>query len=225
MKILAIPNAHALAHVSRLLEIAKILRERGHIVIFAGHGKYLKVAEWDGFTIHELPYIPVERLVEIVRSQRLWQLYPEKDLEEFIAAELQLYEKIRPDLVLLDNRPTARTSAEKAGLKTAAVLNVHMSNYRKIPFFSFNQLVGKHLAGLDLADSVENSIEYRLYDYLVMKNLNRIRRKLGLKEIYAYEHEEGDIALLADIPEFNPISQLPPHAHFIGPLTWRNTPG
>lgn len=224
MKVLAIPNAHALAHVSRLLEVAKILRQRGHVVIFAGHGKYLKVAEWDGFTIHELPYIPVERLVQIVRSQRLWQLYPEKELENFIAAELQLYEKIRPDLVLLDNRPTAHTSAEKAGLKTAAVLNVHMSNYRQIPFFSFTQLAkSKHLAGLALADRLENKIEYWLYDYLVMGNLNRIRRRLGLRKIYAYEHEEGNIALLADIPEFNPVTRLPLHARYIGPLTWRNT--
>ena len=30
MKILALPNAHALAHVSRLLEIAKVMRNRGH---------------------------------------------------------------------------------------------------------------------------------------------------------------------------------------------------
>ena len=41
MKILAIANAHALAHVTRLLEIAKVLRARGHEVAFAGHGKYL----------------------------------------------------------------------------------------------------------------------------------------------------------------------------------------
>ena len=37
MKILAIANAHALAHVSRLLEIAKVLRPRGHTV-----------CSWDG---------------------------------------------------------------------------------------------------------------------------------------------------------------------------------
>lgn len=221
MKILAIANAHALAHVSRLLEIAKVLRTRGHEVTFAGHGKYLQAAGWDGFVTHELPYISVERVVEAVRSQKLWILYREVELETFIAAELELYKTVQPDLVLLDNRPSARTSADIAGIKTAAVLNVHMSNYRRIPFFSYSQLTGG-LPGMVLADRLENAIERLVYDRLVMGGLNALRKKRGLKRHYAYEHEEGDLSLLADIPEFNPVGTLPSHAHFIGPLTWHN---
>ena len=222
MKILAIANAHALAHVSRLLEIARALRTRGHEIAFAGHGKYLQVATWDGFQTFELPYIPVERVVEAVRSQKLWILYREAELEGFIDAELALYRRVQPDLVLLDNRPSARTSADIAGIPTAAVLNVHMSNYRQIPFFSYRQLTGG-LPGTALADRLENAIERQVYDKLVMGGLNAIRRKRGLERRYAYEHEEGDLSLLADIPEFNPVDTLPPHARFIGPLTWHNT--
>ena len=222
MKILAIANAHALAHISRLLEVAKTLRTRGHEVAFAGHGKYLPTAGWDGFAIHELPYISVERVVEAVRSQKLWTLYREAELEGFIDAELALYRSYKPDLVLLDNRPSARTSADIAGIPTAAVLNVHMSNYRRIPFFSYRQLTGG-LPGTALADRLENAIERQVYDRLVMGGLNAIRRKRGLKRRYAYEHEEGDLSLLADIPEFNPVNSLPAHARYIGPLTWHNT--
>lgn len=225
MRIVALANAHALAHVSRLLEIAKVLRQRGHEVLFAGHGKYLPVAGWDGFETRELPYISVEQVVHAVRTQKLWELYREKELETFIAAELALFEEWRPDLVLIDNRPTARTSAEKAGLKSVSVLNVHMSNYRRIPFFSYVQLAGKlELPGLDLADKVENYIENYGYDRLVMGGLNRVRAKLGLQPLFAYQHEEGQhLGLLADIPEFNPVTPLPSHVRFIGPLTWRNT--
>jgi UDP:flavonoid glycosyltransferase YjiC (YdhE family) len=222
MKILAIANAHALAHVSRLLEVAKVLRQRGHEVLFAGHGKYLPVAGWDEFPTRELPYISVEQVVRAVRSQRLWELYREAELETFIQAELALYHEYQPDLVLLDNRPSARTSAEIAGIPTAAVLNVHMSNYRKIPFFSYRQWTGG-LPGTALADRLENAIERQVYDRLVMGGLNTIRKKRGLKRRYAYEHEEGDLSLLADIPEFNPVDNLPAHARFIGPLTWHNT--
>lgn len=222
MKILAIANAHALAHVSRLLEVAKVLRTRGHKVEFAGHGKYLQAAGWDGFANHELPYISVERVVEAVRSQKLWMLYREAELETFIDAELALYQRFRPDLVLLDNRPSARTSADIAGIPTAAVLNVHMSNYRRIPFFSYRQLTG-NIPGTAQLDRLENAIERQVYDRLVMGGLNAIRKKRGLARRYAYEHEEGDLSLLADIPEFNPVNSLPAHAHFIGPLTWHNT--
>jgi len=225
MKFLAIPNAHALAHVSRLLEIAKLLRNRGHEVLFSGHGKYLRVAQGDAFPTRELPYITVEQVVHAVRTQRLWELYREPELNTFIEAELALYDEYQPDMILLDNRPTARTSAEKAGIKTVAVLNVHMSNYRRTPFFSYVQAAaGMRLPGLELADRLENSIERLVYDKLVMGGLNRVRRKLGLRRLYAYEHEEGNLSLLADLPEFNPVfGELPSHARFIGPLTWRNT--
>lgn len=225
MKFLAIANAHALAHVSRLLEIAKLLRNHGHEILFAGHGKYLRIAENDGFSTRELPYITVEQVVHAVRTQRLWELYREPELNTFIDAEIALYHEFQPDLILIDNRPTARTSAAIAGIKTIAVLNVHMSNYRRIPFFSYVQSAGKlRLPGLELADRMENTIERLVYDKLVMGGLNQVRQKRGLSRLYAYEHEEGDLALLADLPEFNPVSgALPTHAHFIGPLTWRNT--
>lgn len=222
MKILAIANAHALAHVSRLLEIAKVLRSRGHTVAFAGLGKYLQAAAWDGFATHELPYISVERVVEAVRSQKLWTLYREPELEAFVAAELALYESEKPNLVLIDNRPTARTSADIAGIPTAAVLNVHMSNYRRIPFFSYVQLA-RGFPGTGMADRVENAIERQVYDRVVMGGLNALRRKRGLVRRYAYEHEEGDLSLLADVPEFNPVVALPAHARYVGPLTWHNT--
>lgn len=185
MRILAIANAHALAHVSRLLEIAKVLRQQGHEVLFAGHGKYLQVAGWDGFATRELPYITVGQVVRAVRTQRLWELYREPELEGFIEAELTLYAEFRPDLVLLDNRPTARTSAQKAGIRTASVLNVHMSNYRRIPFFSYVQLAGGlPLPGLALADKAENAIEGLMYDRLVMGGLNKIRCRMGLERLY-----------------------------------------
>src|SRR5512133_3710341 len=101
-----------------------------------------------------------------------------------MAAELELYRAVAPDLVLLDNRPSARTSADIAAIRTAAVLNVHMSNYRQIPFFSYRQLA-PWLPGVDLTDRVENGIERAVYDRLVMSGLNAIRRKRGLAPRYA----------------------------------------
>jgi len=222
MRVLAIPNAHALAHVSRLLEISKVLRGHGHEVIFAGYGKYLNVVAADGFQVEQLPYISVEQIVKAVRTQRLWELYPQEQLECFVEAELALYERLQPDLVLLDNRPSARTSADAAGIKSVAVLNVHMSNCRRIPFFSLQNRVPVGLPGLTLLDAIENVAERVLYDRLVMGALNRIRRRLGLERLYAYEHETGGATLLADIPEFSPAGPLPEGTLYVGPLIWHN---
>ncbi len=223
MKFLAMPNAHALAHVSRLLEIGKVLRDRGHEIAFAGTGKYLPVAAKEGFDTHELPYISVQQVVEAVRTQRLWKLYPEAQLNEFLESELVLYRKLGPDAILIDNRPTARTSAQLAGLPTVAVLNVHMSVHKRFPFFSLSHRNGlDRVPGIALLDRVENHFECLLYDLLVMRGLNRIRRRRGLDRLFSYQHEEGDFTLFADIPEFSPVRKLPVTARFIGPLTWRN---
>ncbi|GEM_PF-3003352 len=224
MKFIALSNAHALAHVSRLLEIAKVLRSRGHEVLFAGYGKYLQIATWDGFETQELPYITVEQVVEAVRSQRLWELYQREQLHEFLQAELALYEQYQPDLLLIDNRPTARTSGERAGLKCLAVANVHMSRYKKIPFFSLaDVLPGNGLPGMGFVDRLGNAAECFVYDKLVMRALNAIRKEWQLPALHSYEHEEGDITLFPDIPEFNPVRELPAHAQYIGPLTWHNS--
>ncbi|MBK6280999.1 MAG: hypothetical protein IPF57_24200 [Gammaproteobacteria bacterium] len=224
MKVIAIANAHALAHVSRLLEVAKVLRSRRHDVMFAGYGKYLEVAARDGFAVRELAYVSVEQVVSAVRSQRLWELYPRSRIQEYIAAEIALFEEERPDLVLIDNRPTARTSAEHLGLATAAVLNVHMSNYRQIPFFSMGNVLGDgSFPGVSVLDRIENAIECTAYDQLVMRGLNAIRREIGLPRLYAYEHEQAALTFFADIPEFNPVRRLPDGASYVGPVTWHNS--
>ena len=156
--------------------------------------------------------------MRVVRSQRLWELYPEAQLRQYIATELDLFQEYKPDLVLIDNRPTARTSAEHLGLKTAAVLNVHMSNHRRTPFFSAGNLFGSdHLPGIGVLDRVENAIECAMYDRLVMRGLNAMRREMALPRLRAYEHEEGSLTFFADIPEFNPVRRLPPSARYVGP--------
>jgi len=223
VKIVVLSNAHHLAHVSRPLEVAKVLRERGHEVVFAGHGKFLEVATWERFPVRNLPYVPAERAAQIGRSAPIWKWFRDVDLEGFVAAELALYRELRPDLVLIDNRVTARASADKAGLCSAAILNVHMSNYRRIPYFSMTDLgVGSEVPGMALLDKVENAIELRYWDQLVMSPVNRLRRRLGLRRLYAHEHEEGELALFPDVPEFNPVRKLPQHARYVGPLTWHN---
>lgn len=225
-KIVVLVNAHAMAHVSRPLEIAKVLRKQGHEIIFAGFGKYLEIAGREDFEIVELPYITSDHVAKAVKAQRLDKLFKAEQLSVFIEAELKLYKKINPDLILIDNRMTAFTSAELAGIKTVSILNVHMSRYRKVPFFSLRNILGikenKQETNLfiKLADWIENKLEFFFYDRLVMSDMNKLRKKYGLKKKYGFSIEEGDLTLFPDLPHFNPVQEMPANAHYIGPLTW-----
>lgn len=112
MKILVMVNGHSLAHVSRPLQIVRILRKRGHEVLFAGGGKYLQVAADEGYPVFDLPYISTAQMNEAIRNNKLGQLYSEEQMSEFIQAEIDLYQRIKPNLVMVDCRITATTSAE-----------------------------------------------------------------------------------------------------------------
>jgi UDP:flavonoid glycosyltransferase YjiC (YdhE family) len=223
VKILALVNAHALAHVSRPLEIAKVLRDRGHSVAFAGLGKYLEAAGHENFPTIELPFVSIEQILDAVRSQKLHKLYIKNQLASYIEAELTLYQDYRPDLLMIDNRLTACTSAELASIRTVSILNVHMSLHKAIPFYSIRNVVGANPSMLiGVIDQIEKKFESFFYDALVMRGINRLRKEHGLQRRYSYALEEGDVTLFPDIPEFSPVSSVPSNAHYVGPLTWHN---
>ena len=221
--ILTLVNAHALAHVSRPLEVAKVLKARGVNTVFGGHGKYLEVAANNGFATVEVPYIPVEQVVDAVRAQHLDRLYKREQITGYVEAELDAYRRVRPDAVLVDNRPTAMISAESAGIKTVSILNVHMSQFKEIPFHSIRNVTALGaVTPFKYLDRVENLIEGFFIDKLVMKDLGLLRKAMGLKAKFGFSHEQGDLNLFPDLPEFNPATPLPGNTKYIGPLTWHN---
>ncbi len=228
MRILAFCNALALAHVTRALEVAKALTRRGHTILFAGHGTYLAVAEQAGYPVRALPYVTEERAFAAIKSQRLADLFPEKDAEAYVEADRALIAEWQPDLLLTDNRLSATVAAELAGIPLVSIVNVHMSSLRRIPFFSLRNAlrrpdsaaVGEPL--FRLADCIENRIEFQFYDRLMVAGLNRVRRRHGLRKRFGNTFEEGDLTLLPDVPEFSPVSRLPASARYVGPLTWHN---
>ncbi len=224
MRIIALVGGHALAHVTRALEVAQVLRERGHDLLFAGQGKYMDVAARADFETIALPFVPLEQIVAAIRSQRLFDLYRKEQLAKYVSAELALYEEWKPDLLLIDHRITACTSGQLQGIPRAVIVNVHMTNYREIPFYSLrNALPWIPGPVARAADRLENASEILMYDRVVVRGMNKLRRDFGLNKRYSYDVEMGDLVLLADLPEFNPTVKLPDNVRFIGPLTWHNT--
>ena len=72
-KILVMPDGNWLSHTSRPFEIAKILRQIGHEVIFACEGNYTKLPEKNGFRVLSIKTIPSVRLKVAPTGQTLTQ--------------------------------------------------------------------------------------------------------------------------------------------------------
>lgn len=224
MRILCLPEGNSIAHVSRVLEIAKVLRARGHECHFAGFGECLDVVGADGFPCHSLPGMTITRIAEALRRTDFRMLFgDEAELNEFVEAELALYRRLRPDLVLVDDRRTATLSTRIAGLPHVGVVNAHASNYSArpmlMPFFDRDGGRSVFARAYYLA---QVAVEQRIYDRGLV-GFRRLCKRRGLPAPFAYDIVRGrDLTLVPDDPDFTPVHRPPATFRFVGPLTWKN---
>lgn len=224
MKILALPNSFSIAHITRLLEIAKVLKKRGHEIIFAGSGKGLNLVVTENFEVRHLIDRDPEDIVSATRSKNFFLLFGDpQEIRHYIEAELDMYRSLKPDLVLSDDRITASTSTALVNLPHCAVCNAHFTIYSQLPFYiPFYSPSGFQLPEIfkQPTYNAELWIEKVFFD-LMLKGIHQTRREYGLSKIFAYQYNEGkDLTLLADVSDFTPVISSPKSFQYIGPITW-----
>ena len=224
-KILVMPDGNWLAHVSRPFEISKALREMGHEVIFAGEGEYMKLPRKAGFLTLPIKTIDPDRVLECARRGRT-NPYDYNLLKECVKEDLKLFDKIAPDLVLGDLRPSLSTSCKVAKLPLVITINAAWTNYYSVKIRGIEhskigqierKILGRRLsAWLGVPERIKkliitiDSFPYR-----------KLRKEMGLAPCRNIcDVMEGDLNLLSDIPEYAPTNNLPPNFHYIGPIIW-----
>jgi UDP:flavonoid glycosyltransferase YjiC (YdhE family) len=225
MNILCLPYSHTLSHLGRPLTVALELRRRGHQVAFAGESPRLGHAAKAGFAIHALHEPDPETLYGNIREGRL-RFVSTRELERMIEADLELFRRVRPEVILTDGRFSAGISAQLARLPHAAIVNVSSTRYRALPYvpmFDFlprGRRPGPGTAGSFL-DRLNLRLEMAIFD-AAMPDFSRLSRKYALaKRVTATDCLAGaDLTLLSDIPEYFPTRDLPPDHRYVGPLAW-----
>jgi UDP:flavonoid glycosyltransferase YjiC (YdhE family) len=222
-RILAFPYSHTLSHLSRPLLIAIELQKRNIEVIFAGEKQSLFVKQ-NAFEMVSVYEPDPQQLYGNIRNGKL-RFVSNDEVGKMIEADLELYRRVHPDLVLSDGRFTAPISAHIAGLKHVAIVNVSSTEYRALPYVPVFDWIPKSIVTRE--GRLWRHIE-KLNLYLEMAIFNSAMRifsehskKLGLKtNITATNCLTGkDFTLLADIPEYFPTRNLPSNYQYIGPLT------
>jgi len=213
-----LPYGHSLARVSRLLEIAKVLRAQGREVVFAGTGKYLRLVAEAGFRVEPLLELAGEVVARYANRASLG-FHTVETVEKFVEAELSLFRERRPSLIVSDFRPTAQISTSVAAIPYANVTNAIYTEFyaavRRAPeTHPLTRLIPGHLIYL-LLPLVPLINAYYCLPY------NRVRRRYGLPSRYRMEQLlSGNLTLLADIPSYGPSRDLPPSYRYVGPITW-----
>jgi UDP:flavonoid glycosyltransferase YjiC (YdhE family) len=224
-KILVMPDGNWLAHVSRPFEIAKVLRQFGHEVIFAGEGQYMKLPRKAGFPVIPIKTIGPDRVLKSTRRGRV-NFYNYELLKDCVKEDLKLFEKITPDVVLGDFRPSLNTSCRIAGLGLVVTINAGWTNHSAVKTRSIEharigrlikKVLGKRLyTRLRFHERIKKLIG--IIDCAPFKKLNR---EMGLPPCRNIcDCMQGDLNLLTDTPEYAPTNDLPPNFHYIGPIIW-----
>lgn len=206
--VLMLPFGDALAHTVRLLEVAKILREHGHRVVFASDGRYLALVREAGFPVLPLMEVDVEWLLRQTRRGLL--PISAGMVDRFVQEELALFEEIKPDIIVRDLAHATRISAEVARLPLVSLLNAYQTRYALDPVFTLQEPQG-------LPPDAVGPILQRD----TVKPYNEVRQRFGLPPLAdSRDLLTSDLNLLCDVPEYAPTADLPENFVYVGPITW-----
>lgn len=225
MKVICIPYSHTFSHLARPLAIGRELLRRGHEVAFAGESPKLGYAAREGFETHHLHEPDPEELYGAIRAGKL-RFVSDSELDRMVEADIELFRKVRPDVILTDGRFSAAISSQLEDILHVAIVNVSSTQYRALPYIPMFDFIPEKIAPegslrRDILNLVNLNIEMAVFN-TTMSAFSRLTHKHSLqKKVTATNCLEGaDLTLLSDIPEYFPARNLPQNHQYVGPLTW-----
>ena len=218
-RILFIAEAVTLAHVARPAILATALDQSLYDVFFAVDPRYNNLFPELSEFRHDLWSIGSEQFLNtLARGERL---YSPEVLERYVNDDLELIERLKPDLIVGDFRLSLSVSARLRNISYAAISNTywttHSNNTYAVP-----QLPMTGLLGIGLSQVLFNLSRPLVFAAHCIP-LNRLRKKHGLASLghdLRAVYSDADHLWLADMTEYFPISSAAKNCHYLGPLPW-----
>ncbi len=215
MKFLFFPNGWVLAHPSRMIEVARIVRSRGHEVIFAGEHEdprsYLSMCREEGFSTTQcmefdwpyfwdrhLKYGPIVSAWDLLNHQKF------APLDGILEEQIRLTEREKPDAVVCDGTFTMSTAGYITGTPVIGIMNGHFAHFydRKSFFRPF----------LELWDRIHLS-----------RLRNRVYKKYGCTPVNAVELLMSVRLISPSLDKIDPYTRQYPNWEAVGPF-WGTLP-
>src|SRR6185295_14592528 len=151
--------------------------------------------------------------------------YSEETYGRSVAEELEVFRRHRPACVLGDHRWSLRSSTEMAGVPYVSVLNASWTRFWALPIRPYyHHPLTRALGAGRVARSLIKPLvplAAALFKKAGAREQNRWRGRNGLKRFRVHlESFEGDLNLMADVPEYSPCRALPDNFRYIGPIFW-----
>lgn len=222
-RVLAFADANFIAHTSRVVEVAKVLRDRhGYEVIFAGAGAFTSIPKNEGmvtdyvFTVSKKSTLDLARKAGLV-NPRWWFDMCRKS----ILSDLDVIDKHKPDLILGDMHWSLFASAQETGVPYVAIANAHWTDYFGDEFGPLEDhwsytIFGKHAGKMFPAFRTVLGGYWALPYIIRGLRKNYPRKAKNICDVLA----GADLVLLADVPSYGPVTDAPDHYQYCGPILW-----
>lgn len=211
LKFLFFPLGYVLAHTSRCVEIAKVLRTRGHEVVFAGDDpahprSKLALVQQAGFRLERArePFHPYgwDRFVKygwMACALDLHMLRKWVPLQAIIEDQVALITREEPDLAIGDASISVSTAAYIASSPAACIMNAYASEFLS-PSSRFYPLM-------------------QLYDRLILAPIRRrVYDKYEVPGVDALELLRSIPLVSPDLSELYDPPSFFPYYHTAGPI-------
>ncbi len=213
LKFLFFPLSYVVAHVTRMLEIAKVLRGMGHEVVMACEpsstpGSKSFLCEREGFRI--VPRKDVDwpwmwdRFLKYGFNMTLWDLFRNQKWAPIDAAmedQVELILDEKPDAVVGDGTFCLSSAALIAGVPMAGILNSYATRFYKPTRLS------------------RHAID--LWNMFFLERLRRpVYSKYGCKPIDPIKLLRQTQLISPDMPELCDDTSDWPHWEVVGPIIW-----
>lgn len=213
-----------LAHATRALEVGRALaRGYGYRVVFCCCGEYVHVMRDAGFEVKPVFTVDFAITARVAKSGRPPPLGWWTDVcDQAVASELETFADVKPDAVVGDMRWTLSTSARAARIPYVSVTNAYWTDRYTGTIDLPEGHVARRVLGDVLAEALFPTMLRASMAYGAL-GFRRARRKHGLPRMRSmWEAVEGDVTLLADLPELMPVRpDTPPRFRYVGPVLWR----
>lgn len=149
------------------------------------------------------------------------RLYEISILRRYAEEELELFQKVNPDVVVGDFRLSLAASAPVAKVPLVTLINAYWSPYAVRDRFPIPDHPLVSLLGLRKAEKYFPVAMPKVFGHFA-EPVNALRKHFGLQPIGSLMEvlTWGDVTLYPDPPSLVPVRDLPENHQFIGPILW-----
>ncbi|HJU43440.1 MAG TPA: nucleotide disphospho-sugar-binding domain-containing protein [Vicinamibacterales bacterium] len=221
-RVVMFPDGNFLAHASRLLEIARVLRrDFGCDVRFAGDGPFMSLPREAGFHVDRGYTVPREETLALAsRATVVDPLWWSRVVQRSIRSDLDAIARHQPDAVVGDMHWSLHAAARDAGVPYVSVVNAAWTRYLDHQLAALDEHVLTRALGTRAATRImpfarTALLWYWAWPYKVHGWRRATRAPATLADVM-----EGDLTIFPDVPGLAPVSGCPPTARYVGPILW-----